>query len=113
MHPAALAGADPRAALLAAMMPHGGAPGMPPGAGPPPPGPPGPPGAGPQGAPDPADKANIAPLHAVQSVIEDLHDLMRLLPDPGAVNVAAQCLKAMTGLQQTMMKPGGGGNGAG
>jgi hypothetical protein len=104
MHPAALAGADPRAAILAQLM-HpgaGGPPGMPPGAGP----------AGPPDQPDAADKANISPLHAVQSVIEDLHDLMRLLPDPGAVNVAAQCLKAMTGLQQTMMKPGGG-NGAG
>jgi hypothetical protein len=46
-------------------------------------------------------------------VIQDLHDLMRILPDPGAVSTAATCLKAMTGLQQTLMapKPQGGAGG--
>jgi hypothetical protein len=95
MHPAMTGPAgDPRSAILAQLLHPGGGP-----AGPAPP----------PDQPDAADKANISPLHAVQSVIEDMHDLMRLLPDPGAVNVVATCLKAMTGLQATMMKPGGGG----
>jgi hypothetical protein len=55
----------------------------------------------------------MEPLHAVQSVVQDLHDLMRVLPDPQAVNIAATCLKAMTGLQHTMMAAKGGGPGAG
>ncbi len=46
------------------------------------------------------------PLEGVQSVIQDLHDLMKLLPDPQAVNVAATCLKAMTGLQHQLMSQG-------
>lgn len=68
----------------------------------------GPPGAGADNAPKP-NGHGLSPLDAVQSVITDLHDLMKILPDPGAVNVAATCLKAMTGLQQTLMKPQGGG----
>jgi hypothetical protein len=69
------------------------------------------------GEPDADDKPNghgLSPLDGVQSVIQDLHDLMRILPDPQAVSVAATCLKAMTGLQQQLMSQGGGqGNGGG
>jgi hypothetical protein len=42
-------------------------------------------------------------------VIQDIHDLMRILPDPQAVSVAATCLKAMTALQQQLMTQGKGG----
>ena len=82
-------------------------------------GPPGPPGAGPGGPPPgnggggPGGPGGISPLHAVQSVIQDIHDLMRILPDPGAVSIAATCLKAMTGLQQQLMQPAGKGGGPG
>jgi hypothetical protein len=98
---------DPvHAALLHQMLGGGG----PPGAG----GPPGlplpPPGAG--GGPPPPN-GKVSPLQGVQSVIQDLHDLMRILPDPGAVSIAATCLKAMTGLQQQLMQPAGKGGGPG
>jgi hypothetical protein len=88
---------DPvHAALLQRMLGPGAAagPGPPPG---------GPPGRG--------NGAGLSPLQATQSVIQDLHDLMRILPDPQSVSVAATCLKAMTGLQQQLMAPQQGGGG--
>ncbi len=45
----------------------------------------------------------LTPLEAVQSVIQDTHDLMRILPDPGMVNIVASCLKALTGVQKQLM----------
>ena len=48
-------------------------------------------------------------LAALQRVITDVHQLMAILRDPRATAVVAQCLKALTGIQQTMMQPPGGG----
>jgi len=65
---------------------------------------------GPAGGPGPPGRGNgagLSPLQATQSVIQDLHDLMRILPDPQSVSVAATCLKALTGLQQQLMAPKG------
>ncbi len=113
------------------MLPPGLAPG-----GPPPgmPGPGGPPGGGhpspdvvnailarmkggpggPGGPPpDAEDKPNghgLSPVEGVQSALQDVHDLMKMLTDPADVNVAAGCLKALTGLQHKLMTqqgPGG------
>jgi hypothetical protein len=44
-------------------------------------------------------------LAALQRVITDVHQLMAILRDPRATAVVAQCLKALTGIQQTMMQP--------
>jgi len=78
-------------------------------------GPPGPPDAGgPEPDADDTGSQNgkgLSPLDGVQSVIQDLHKLMEMHPDPQAVSVIATCLKAMTGLQQTMMAAKGGGPG--
>lgn len=72
-------------------------------------------GVGGPGPPGRGNGAGMSPLQATQSVIQDLHDLMRILPDPQSVSVAATCLKAMTGLQQQLMAPqqGGGPGGGG
>lgn len=48
-------------------------------------------------------------LAALQRVITDVHQLMAVLKDPKATNVVAQCLKALTGVQQEMMQPPAGG----
>lgn len=48
-------------------------------------------------------------LAALQRVITDVHQLMAILRDPRATAVVAQCLKALTGVQQQMMQPQGGG----
>jgi len=75
---------------------------------------PGPPDAG-GPEPDADDRAangrGLSPLDGVQSVIQDLHKLMEMHPDPQAVSVIATCLKAMTALQQQMMSQKGGGPG--
>lgn len=58
------------------------------------------------GQEDPAD-----PLQALQEVIQDVHHLITVLPDPGHTKIAAQCLTALTGIQRDLMAkqgPGGG-----
>jgi len=42
-------------------------------------------------------------LDALQEAIQALHELMTVLPDPKDTNVVAQCLRALTGIQQEMM----------
>jgi len=77
---------------------HGGAPGA----------------AGP-GEPDADEKKNgggMSTLDQIQSLIQDVHDAMRNIQDPQVVNILAQCLKALTGVQQTLMVKGGGPGGA-
>ena len=92
-----MAGMDPiHAALLQQMLGSGGPGGGPGGGGPP-----------------PQNGRGLSPLQAVQSVIQDLHDLMRIMPDPGHVQIIATCLKAMTGIQQQLMQGGGPGGGPG
>lgn len=46
-------------------------------------------------------------LAALQSSIQDLHQLMATLKDPEAVATVSQCLTALTRLQKTMMSPQG------
>jgi hypothetical protein len=42
-------------------------------------------------------------LAALQEVIQDLHELITVLSDPQATQVASQCLAALTRIQQQMM----------
>lgn len=56
--------------------------------------------------------SNISPLEAVQSVIQDLHELMTILDDPGMARITSNCLNQMMGVQQQMMAQQGGPNGA-
>src|SRR5881394_3052922 len=74
----------------------------------------GPPPGGPTGGPGgpPPNGHGMAPLDQIQSIIQDIHDAMRNIPDPQIVNVLATCLKAVTGVQQQMMAKGGGPGGA-
>lgn len=65
---------------------------------------------GPGGEPDADEKKNgagMSTLDQIQSLIQDLHDAMRNIQDPGIVNVLATCLKAVTGVQQQLMSQGG------
>lgn len=84
---------NPQAALLARLMTGSDRPGGPPAGGPTPNG------------------HGLTPLQGVQSVITDLHDLMRLLPDPAHVQVLATCLRAVTGIQKELMTKQGPGPG--
>src|SRR5262245_24709771 len=98
---------DPRALLLAQL--QGGGPPPDAGGGPPPDAGAAPPdGGGPPGGtlPDTAD-----PLQALQQVIQDLHTLISVLPDPKATAVASQCLAALTKVQTDMMGQGAGAGG--
>lgn len=66
---------------------------------------------GPGGEPD-ADEGKpnghgMSPLAQIQSLIQDVHDAMRNIPDPTVVNVLAGCIKALTGVQQQLMAKGG------
>lgn len=66
---------------------------------------------GPAGEPDADEKKNgggMSSLDQIQSLIQDVHDAMRNISDPQIVNVLAQCLKALTGVQQTLMATQGG-----
>jgi len=47
-------------------------------------------------------------LAALQQVIQDLHELITVLSDPQATQVASQCLAALTRVQSTMMQGQGG-----
>lgn len=67
------------------------------------------------GAAPPDQKANghgLSSLDQIQSLIQDVHDAMRNISDPQIVNVLSGCLKALTGVQQTLMTKGGGPGGA-
>lgn len=88
--PGGPAGADPSAllALLAGGAGAGGPAGLP---GPPPPD---------QAAPD----ASGDPLAALQSVIQDLHALIAVLPGGQDTQVASQCLAQLTKMQAGMMQ---------
>jgi|SwirhisoilCB2_FD_contig_31_32331056_length_641_multi_2_in_0_out_0_3 hypothetical protein len=46
-------------------------------------------------------------LAALQSVIQDVHQLMATIKDPEGTAVVSQCLTALTRLQKTMMSPQG------
>lgn len=48
-------------------------------------------------------------LAALQNSIQDLHQLMTVMGDPGHTAIVAQCLKALTGIQKEMMTQQGGG----
>lgn len=43
-------------------------------------------------------------LAALQQVIQDLHELISVLSDPQATQVASQCLAQLTRVQSTMMQ---------
>lgn len=57
-----------------------------------------------------ADQDPSDPLAALQDAIQDLHNLMTVLPDPKDTAVVAQCLTALTRIQQDMMQNRGAGN---
>lgn len=61
-----------------------------------------------QGQDDPND-----PLAALQEVIQDVHHLITVLPDPTHTKIAAQCLTALTGIQRDLMSQQGPGAGSG
>lgn len=42
-------------------------------------------------------------LEELQEAIQAIHELMTVLPDPKDTAVVAQCLRALTGIQQDMM----------
>lgn len=46
-------------------------------------------------------------LAALQSVIQDVHQLMATIKDPEGTAVVSQCLTALTRLQKTMMSSQG------
>mgnify|MGYP006915172471 CR=1 FL=1 len=50
-------------------------------------------------------------LPALQAAIEDIHKLMIAMPDAAHVNVVAQCLRALTGIQKELMPNGPKGQG--
>jgi hypothetical protein len=52
-------------------------------------------------------------LLALQRVIQALHALTAILTDPGDTRIAAQCLSALTGIQNRMMSQQGAPAGAG
>jgi len=101
---------DPRA-LLMAQLAGGGAAGPPAvpdmGGAPPDIGP------APGGPPPPTVSPTDNPLDALQAVIQDLHALIGVLPDPNHTKVASQCLTALTGIQKDLMAPAGPGGGPG
>ena len=43
-------------------------------------------------------------LEELQEAIQAIHELMTVLPDPKDTAVVAQCLRALTGIQQDMMQ---------
>jgi hypothetical protein len=43
-------------------------------------------------------------LEELQEAIQAIHQLMTVLPDPRDTAIVAQCLKALTGIQQEMMQ---------
>ena len=49
------------------------------------------------------------PLDALQQVLQDLHALIAILPDPAHTRIASQCLTALAGIQKDLMQPAGGG----
>src|SRR5262245_5811836 len=102
---------DPRALLMAQLAGGGGGPAAPPDMGG------APPDLGPApGPPPPTVSPTDNPLDALQAVIQDLHALIGVLPDPNHTKVASQCLTALTGIQKDLMAPtgpGGGGPGGG
>jgi hypothetical protein len=44
------------------------------------------------------------PLQALQEVIEAMHELMSVLPDPQDTQIVAQCLQNLTRVQAKMMQ---------
>jgi hypothetical protein len=45
----------------------------------------------------------MSPLEALQQVLQDLHQLVALLPDPNHTKIASQCLTALAGIQRDLM----------
>ena len=72
----------------------------------------GPPQGGPGGPPEPSAQNMPDPLQATQEVIQDLHTLIGVLPDPNHTQIATQCLFNLTKIQRELMtgaQQGGGG----
>jgi hypothetical protein len=104
---------DPRMLLLAQMAQGGG--GAPPDMGGGPPGTLAPPDPSMAGGPPPdaGGGAPPNPLDALQQVLQDLHALIAILPDPAHTRIASQCLTALAGIQKDLMQPAGPGGGGG
>src|SRR5262245_19034916 len=98
---------DPRALLMAQLAGGGGPPAAPPDMGG------APPDLGPAGPPPPTVSPTDNPPDAPQPVIQDLHALIGVLPDPNHTKVASQCLTALTGIQKDLMAPAGPSGGPG
>lgn len=60
-------------------------------------------GGGPPGGPPQNGGGGPDPLEALQTVIQDLHSLVAVLPDPQDTATATQCLGALTKIQSGMM----------
>lgn len=97
---------SPQEALIQRML--GGAGGPPPpdmGGGDygPPPIPPGPPEALSE-APG-GNGAGLSKTEVIQSLVQDIHEAMKIFPDPGHVATLSKMLSVATGLQKELMSP--------
>lgn len=59
--------------------------------------------------PDTDSTGKPTPLSATQDCIQDLHELLTLLPDPVHTQMATQALQILTKIQSDIMRPKGGG----
>ena len=103
MGPGTPPGGGPPPALLQMILqrmhagnPGGPGPGGPPGLGGPPPAGPGQP---------PGNGHGLNKTEVIQSLVQDIHDAMRVFPDPAHVAVLSKMLATATGLQKELMAP--------